>query len=109
MKEVKQKAHELRYILSVTAYYKYIDTVKGNKYTTYEQANRKINRNIILAGPRIRKKDKNIELNYGRLTIVIDSSTDFVVDIKNFSCMPEGWIKDMQNCNKLNKKFGIEV
>lgn len=95
--------------LSKIAYERYCKNVKGNSETTYQQANKKLTRNVIMASKfkwknAMSSKNRFI-FNYGFLQIDVSGNT--IVTVKNMQPFKK-FVKSEFLYNKLNKKLGIK-
>jgi hypothetical protein len=96
--EIKQSAFE---------YYR--NNVRGNETISYEQAQKKLTRNVILAAER--KRLKNFirceqEYVYGCLKIIVRFGT--IVEIENYiTDIVLDWTKDEEKYEQITKELGI--
>ena len=90
--------------LSDTAYRYYIKNTKRNANTTKEQAELKMTRNMMLALPYKKKRNK-VWYSYGHLRFAVENNT--VHWIKNNCKKHVVWYKDMEKYLKLNEELGI--
>ena len=98
MLEIKQSAFE---------YYR--NNVRGNATISYEQAQKKLSRNVLLAVEK--KRLKNFircehEYIYGCMRIIVKSGT--IVEIENYitDIVPD-WTKDEEKYEQITKELGI--
>lgn len=107
--KIKKRAMNQEFSFTQQAFQKYQKQVAGNFLETIDQANKKINRNIILGTKKVYLNDYGIVNTwYGKLKISIDLETNKVVDVKNFCTGDRKWKKDTELYEKLNEAFGIK-
>lgn len=97
------------YNLKNSAYQMYKLTVKGNMNVSFDQARRKLTRNILLAAERKNLKNKlkrQREFIYGNMRIIVKSGT--IVEIENYitDTNPD-WTKDEERYEQISKELGI--
>jgi hypothetical protein len=85
-------------------YYK--QNVKGNENTTYNQAQRKMTRNMLLAYKTDSSEYPGQMYQYGSLWFVVNKKNQ-IVWIKNYCFIPEGWKVNKLKYLKLSKQLGI--
>jgi hypothetical protein len=95
--------------LKQSAYDTYREQVKGNANITYDQAIRKLTRNVLLAVERISLK--NIlkceqQYIYGNLRIIVRFGT--IIEIENhIQDVVPGWVLDQKKYEQISKELGI--
>lgn len=105
-----KKADKLDVELTYKAYGEYCNKVKGNRKTSYDQAKKKLNRNILLGWKTVNHNPLNgFHVKYGCLFIYLDDSLTSITGIRNYMESPVKWEKDLVLYQELNEKFGIEV
>jgi hypothetical protein len=81
--------------------------VKGNEKVTYDQARRKMTRNMMLAYKTDSEGYPGQMYQYGSLWFVVNTKNQ-IVWIKNYCFLPEGWKVNKIKYLKLNKQLHIE-
>lgn len=95
--------------LKESAFNQYREQVKGNTNISFDQARRKLTRNILLAAER--KRLKNFircqqEWIYGNLKIIVRFGT--IIEIENhIKDIVPGWTLDQQKYERISKELGI--
>jgi hypothetical protein len=95
--------------LKESAFEQYRQSVKGNANITFDQAKRKLTRNVLLAVERTSLK--NIlkcqqEWIYGNMRITVRFGT--IIEIENhISDIVPNWIKDEKRYEQISKELGI--
>jgi len=99
------------YTLPDYTYRKYISSVKNNEFTTHEQAERKLNRNLRLA---IKTFDGYLHEDFWYGSLYLRCKNGVIITIENKKKIPEkvaskvkSWKLNAEKYNKLNEKFGI--
>jgi hypothetical protein len=96
----------LSYQLKKSAYFYYIVFVKGNKKISYEDAQKKLNRNIALA-IKVHIEDNRYVYLYGNLHIYTKGNV--ITKIRNYKGVLCDWFyKDHKRFDQLNKELGIK-
>jgi hypothetical protein len=95
--------------LKQSAYDAYREQVKGNANITYDQAIRKLTRNVMLAVEKTNIKDalkvKQVYI-YGCLKIVVRFGT--IIEIENhIQDVVPGWVLDQAKYEAISKELGI--
>lgn len=83
----------------------YKETVKGSENISYDQASRKMYRNMLLAH-KSERPDGSCHYKYGCLHFIVANGR--VVWIRNNSSPQEDWKRDNKEYIKLNRELGIE-
>jgi hypothetical protein len=95
--------------LKNSAYEQYRQTVKGNETITYEQAQKKLTRNVLLS---VRKKSLSNTLKlqqeyiYGYMRIIVRFGIIVEIENKIKDTIPR-WSKDKEKYIKISKELGI--
>lgn len=101
------------YKLPEEVYKQYQQQVKGNANITYEQAVKKLNRNIQLvketAPERIERKFLSVTYKYGNLHLVTRLGKIVkLVNHKDYKQYSDDWIFPKKRYIQLNKELGID-
>jgi hypothetical protein len=84
-------------------------TVKGNMNVSFDQARRKLTRNILLAAERKSLKNtlkRRREFIYGNMRIIVKSGT--IIEIENYIIdVVPNWTKDEEKYERITKELGI--
>lgn len=88
------------------AFHHYRNSVRGNQNISFEEAQRKLTRNIQLAIEVQPEKydDKQLYM-YGKLGILV--VRDKIIWVKNNLHSPKSWKKDRKKLSSLNKELAI--
>jgi hypothetical protein len=81
--------------------------VQGNGQITYDQAARKMTRNLQLAEKVDSTGHRGQLYKYGSLHFIVDKENR-IVWIKNYCRIPDGWALNKKEYLRLNKQLGIE-
>lgn len=90
--------------LTNRAYNHYCNATRGNSETSYELAQRKLTRNILLS-MKLDIGKKKIVYIYGQLHIFTKGNT--ITWIENIPCQHDWFYKDMNEYERLNEVLGI--
>lgn len=102
--------------LTGKAYDKYRLSVKGNGNIAYDQAQKKLTRNVVLVKETIERKPyekkrfmsrslRGVTYHYGNLDITVRFGK--IVDIENNKGQPVKWSFPRERYQQLNKELGI--
>lgn len=95
--------------LSYKAYTQYMEQVRGNENISFDQAQRKLSRNVLLvvetAPERVVRGLFSTKYKYGNLTIVVRNRK--IVKVVNYKGKPVGWKINKQRYTELSKELGI--
>lgn len=94
------------YKLTKNSYDYYRQNVKGNEFTTYNQARKKLTRNILLSSNKMLCGDGDTIFFYGNLEIRVNKANKIIL-LKNNHSINYIFRVDRDKYNELNELLGI--